>query len=272
MDLFPKELAVSFFLMGTSIYGHYVGASWVFTVYFFTQGLIFLIFSLSLVEAFNLQPPPETQLLGLVGTASPSLHLVKDNQQRSTSRGVGRYLPVGMPDDFGSGGRRGGAQAANHNKGSERDTEGATLPRQRAPRLVHVVLANVIIFMYALPINAFSILLLYGVTTMALGEILHTQYDDVLALFLALFVIPLHMFWCLGSPSQNWSERKLARHGLLSSGTRFKHVLQLAVLYVYLFFLFLVSMYSSSATLQDYVSREVYHLTGKWLEEYIDRR
>ena len=29
-----------------------------------SQGLIFLIFSLSLVEAFNLQPPPETQLLG----------------------------------------------------------------------------------------------------------------------------------------------------------------------------------------------------------------
>ena len=26
-----------------------------------------------------------------------------------------------------------------------------------------------------LPINAFAILLLYGVTTMALGEILHTQ-------------------------------------------------------------------------------------------------
>ena len=31
-------------------------------------------------------------------------------------------------------------------------------------------------------------------------------------------------------------------------------------------------MYSCSATLQDYVSREVYHMTGKWLEEFIDRR
>ena len=26
------------------------------------------------------------------------------------------------------------------------------------------------------------------------------------------------------------------------------------------------------AVRQDYVSREVYHMTGKWLEEYIDRR
>ena len=31
-------------------------------------------------------------------------------------------------------------------------------------------------------------------------------------------------------------------------------------------------MYSASATLQDYVSRACYALTGKWLEEYIDRR
>lgn len=76
------------------------------------------------------------------------------------------------------------------------------------------------------------------------------RYDDVLALFLALLVIPLHMFWCLGSPSQNWAERRLARHGRLPAGIKVKHGFQLALLYFYLFLLFLISMYSSSATLQ----------------------
>lgn len=72
----------------------------------------------------------------------------------------------------------------------------------------------------------------------------------MVALFLALFVVPLHMFWCLGSPLQNWADRKLARQGRLPAGVKIKHWLQLALLYFYLFMLFLISMYSSSATLQ----------------------
>ena len=43
------------------------------------------------------------------------------------------------------------------------------------PSLLRVLRANVIIFLYTLPINAFSILLLYGVTTMALGEFINAQ-------------------------------------------------------------------------------------------------
>ena len=112
----------------------------------------------------------------------------------------------------------------------------------------------------------------YGVTTMLLSELINTQWDDLFALTLAIVIIPLHMFWCLGSPSANWKHRKLARQRRLPLGVKLKHFVQLQVLYFYLFLLFLVSMYSASATLQDYVSREVYHLTGKWLEEYIDRR
>ena len=48
------------------------------------------------------------------------------------------------------------------------------------------------------------------------------------------------------------------------------HTLQLLILYL-LLLLFAISMYSASATLQDYVSREVYIFTGKWLEEYLER-
>lgn len=296
MDLFPRELAVGLFLMTAAMYGYYVRASWVFTVYFFTQGLIFLIFSLSLVEAFNLQPPDEAQLLGLVRNASaqltPSPSETTKPPQNSTSRLSGPYHSVGTQgltdlDDEGAEPRdlgttrperhcyRGGAKTSVGN-GPQGSADGvaaeAAEVRHHPPALVHVLGANVIIFLYALPINLFSILLLYGVTTMALSEILHTQYDDVVALFLALFVVPLHMFWCLGSPLQNWADRKLARQGRLPAGVKIKHWLQLALLYFYLFMLFLISMYSSSATLQDFVSREVYHLSGKWLEEYIDRR
>ena len=59
-----QELLSGFFLVAAALYGHSVGASWVFTCYFFTQGLVFLIFALSLVEAFNLQPPSEAELMG----------------------------------------------------------------------------------------------------------------------------------------------------------------------------------------------------------------
>ncbi len=37
ISVFPRELFVGFFLIGAALYGRSVGASWVFTVYFFTQ-------------------------------------------------------------------------------------------------------------------------------------------------------------------------------------------------------------------------------------------
>ena len=50
------------------------------------QGLIFIVFSLSLVEALNLQPPPEWQLLGLPPPpqpgASPMLDPAADEAAR----------------------------------------------------------------------------------------------------------------------------------------------------------------------------------------------
>ena len=107
-------------------------------------------------------------------------------------------------------------------------------------------------------------------TTMALSEMTHTQWDDILALLLALVLIPGHMLLCLGNPRVNIEERKLARKGRLPLSAMLRQYAQLAVLYFLLFVLFTVSMYSASATLQQFVSRQVYELTGKWLEEYID--
>ena len=66
-------------------------------------------------------------------------------------------------------------------------------PPPRPPSLLRVLYANVVIFLYTLPINAFSILLLYGVTTMFLSELINTQWDDVIALTLAIVIIPCHM-------------------------------------------------------------------------------
>lgn len=107
---------------------------------------------------------------------------------------------------------------------------------------------------------------------MLLSELINTQWDDLIALSLALFIIPLHMFWSLGNPTANWRHRKFSRTRRLPLSVKLKHFAQLQLLYFFLFALFLISMYSCSATLQDYVSREVYHMTGKWLEEFIDRR
>jgi hypothetical protein len=50
---------------------------------------------------------------------------------------------------------------------------------------------------------------------MALSEFINAQWDDVIALTLALFIIPFHMLWCLGHPSDNLRHRKLARAGQL---------------------------------------------------------
>ena len=270
LAVFPRELAVGFFLIGAAVYGYNVGASWVFTVYFSTQGFIFLIFSLSLVEAFNLQPPSEAKLLGF---DEPDAELEMQPITEATSKRKKQAKPRTKP-----GSQRLTMDDDDNDDDDDDDEESFNGGRvaQKAPRgppsLFRVLSANVVIFLYTLPINAFSILLLYGVTTMALSEFINAQWDDVIALGLALFIIPLHMFWCLGHPSDNWRHRKLARAGRLPLSTRLKHFVQLQLLYFYLFLLLLISMYSASATLQDYVSRECFQLTGKWLEEYIDRR
>merc|ERR1712070_1002746 len=107
---------------------------------------------------------------------------------------------------------------------------------------------------------------------MALSEAVNTQWDDLVALTLALFIVPFHMCWCLGNFRRNWEDRKLSRKGQLPWQTHLLHSTQLVMLYFLLFLLLLISMYSASATLQEYVSREVYYLTGKWLEEWLDRR
>ena len=62
---------------------------------------------------------------------------------------------------------------------------------------------------------------------MALSELINAQWDDVIALTLALFIIPFHMLWCLGHPSDNLRHRKLARAPwrALPLSTRLKHFL-----------------------------------------------
>ena len=85
---------------------------------------------------------------------------------------------------------------------------------------------------------------------MLLSELINTQWDDLIALSLAIVIIPCHMFWCLGSPTANWKHRKQARSRRLPLSTKLKHFAQLQLLYLYLFLLFLISMYSCSATLQ----------------------
>jgi len=280
LEVFPREFGVAFFLMGSAVYGHYIGASWVFTVYFFTQGIIFLIFSLSLVEAVNLQPPPEAKLLGIHEqkpweVVTDPMEVTPDPREWNASKAGGA-----------KGGGNGGAGSGGIDEEEDEDeveglvSGGADAKKKRRanhvppppPSLMRVLYANAVVFLYTLPINGFSILLLYGVTTMALSEMINTQWDDVIALSLVLLIVPLHMFWCLGNPTENWKHRKLARQRRLPLSVRLKHFVQLQLLYVYLFLLFLISMYSASATLQDYVSRECYRMTGKWLEEYIDRR
>ena len=113
-------------------------------------------------------------------------------------------------------------------------------------------------------------MLLYGVVTMALSEMINTQWDDLIALTLALVVVPGHMCWCMGNPRVNWEDRRLSRNGRLPLRRQLMQVVQLGILYFLLLLLLLVSMYSASATLQDYVSRRCFETTGKWLEEWID--
>ena len=302
MEVFAKELVVGLALVGAGIYGYTVGTSWVFTVYFCTQGFIFLLFALSLVEAFNLQPPSEAKLLGLEAAEGddavaplqpaplpPPKKKAKAKKARQArgkgQRAGGAYQSIQLDDDDdddlelddfapknGSNGH-----AIGRGGGDDDDVEAATTSTRRRkpppgppPSLLRVLRANVVIFMYTLPINSFSIVLLYGVVTMALSETIHTQWDDVIALSLALVFVPCHMCWALGNPRANWEDRRLSRNGKLPMRRQLLQLVQLIILYVLLLLLFLVSMYSASATLQDFVSRQVYELTGKWLEEWID--
>ena len=126
---------------------------------------------------------------------------------------------------------------------------GKRAPSVAPPPLWRVLRANVVIFLYTLPINAFSIVLLYGLVTMGLSETIHTQWDDIVALSLSLVLVPLHMCWSLGNARRNWEDRRLARNGRLVQQETLQP-LQLCILYLLLFLLLLVSMYSASATLQ----------------------
>ena len=127
---------------------------------------------------------------------------------------------------------------------------GKRAPSVAPPPLWRVLRANVVIFLYTLPINAFSIVLLYGLVTMGLSETIHTQWDDIVALSLSLVLVPLHMCWSLGNARRNWEDRRLARNGRLPRSRKLLQLLQLCILYLLLFLLLLVSMYSASATLQ----------------------
>jgi hypothetical protein len=185
LDVFPRELCVSFFLVGAAIYGYNVGASWVFTVYFSTQGFICLIFALSLVEAFNLQPPSEAKLLGLDSGDGEEMQPIteptsKKGKKPKKAKGkkpkvagkvagkvaVGRQLSLDDDDDDDD-------LEMDLDEDEDEDDEESLrgrastrkLPTRGPPALSRVLYANVIIFLYTLPINAFSILLLYAVTT-----------------------------------------------------------------------------------------------------------
>lgn len=273
ISCFGKEMVCGLFLTGVAMYGYSIGMSWVFTLYFSVQGSIFIVFSLSLVEALNLQPPPEWQLLGLAPPSTPSAQPTMDQdvppKKRNTARKAKKkrgydQVAVGHSDDDSDAELEALELGRVHSRGSQ--------PRVRstAPSIGRVLYANVIIFLYTLPLNALSIALLYGLTTMALSEMTHTQWDDIVALVLALVLIPGHMCICFGNPSSNIDQRKLARKGKLPLSVILRQHAQLLVLYSLLFILFLVSMYSASATLQQLVSSRVFKLTGKWLEEYID--
>jgi hypothetical protein len=187
LDVFPRELCVSFFLVGAAIYGYNVGASWVFTVYFSTQGFIFLIFALSLVEAFNLQPPSEAKLLGLDAGDGEEMQPIteptsKKGKKPKKAKGkkpkvagkvagkvaVGRQLSLDDDDDDDDDDLEIDLDE-DEDEDDEESLSGRASTRKPPPRgppaLSRVLYANVIIFLYTLPINAFSILLLYAVPT-----------------------------------------------------------------------------------------------------------
>lgn len=275
ISCFGKEMLCGLFLIGVAIYGYSIGTSWVFTLYFSVQGSIFLVFSLSLVEAVNLQPPPDWQLLGLEPPVAPEATSTADQgtpppkKKKSKSKKAKKKrgydsVALGHSDEDSD------AELDDLETGRTGDRVSQRRVRNTAPSILRVLYANVVIFLYTLPLNALSIALLYGVTTMALSEMTHTQWDDIVALILALVLMPGHMFICLGNPSRNIDQRKLARKGKLALSVVLRQHAQLFVLYALLFILFLVSMYSTSATLQQYVSGRVFAFTGKWLEEYID--
>lgn len=264
LSFFAKEGVVGVALIAVGLYGYRIGASRVFAIYFTVQGFIFVIFSLSLVETFNLLPPPKWQLLGLpypnAARWAPPPAL---KEKRSSSFGKSRHAPYD-DDAISMISATEEMKTLEEGYGTEGDVvqakgQGYRRPlRVQPPSLRRVMYANVVVFLYSLPINALSIVLLYGVTTIALSPSNDTQWDDAIALALALVIVPVHMCWCFGSPQRNLRDRRLARKGQLPISTGILHTVQLLILYLLLLLLFIISMYSASDTLQDYVSRELY--------------
>ena len=209
LSFFATEGVVGVALIAVGLYGYRIGTSWVFGVYFATQGLIFIIFSLSLVEAFNLLPPPMWQLLGLPDPNAtrwaPAPPVSKEKRGRFRKS---KHAPYD-DDAISLISATSELEALEEGDAGEGDLGQALRPGYRRPlrieppSLCRILYANVAVFVYALPINALSIVLLYGVTTMALSEATDTQWDDVIALSLALLIVPLHMCWCLGNPQRN---------------------------------------------------------------------
>ena len=261
LSFFQREMYAGVSLIGAAVYGLMLGTSWVFTVYFFTQGIVFVIFSLSLVEAFNLQPPSEEDLLGVATAGSEAArplaleagtaHLDRKPRRKSRTQLGG----IQINGDLGGGARSNGSDEGEVSTEEEDAAAPIAIGGKRAPSVAppplwRVLRANVVIFLYTLPINAFSIVLLYGLVTMGLSETIHTQWDDIVALSLSLVLVPLHMCWSLGNARRNWEDRRLARNGRLPRSRKLLQLLQLCILYLLLFLLLLVSMYSASATLQ----------------------
>ena len=164
-------------LIAAGIYGYFVGTSWVFTVYFATQGIIFVLFALSLVEAFNLQPPSEAKLLGLPEKGSeapqPKPKRLKPKKPRRAPKKRQGYASVTADDlddemeldefELGSISRNGNGQphangalspAEEEDEEEEDEREGRTIAtRSRLrppppPSLLRVLRANVIICLY----------------------------------------------------------------------------------------------------------------------------
>jgi beta-mannan synthase len=279
LSFFQREMYAGVSLIGAAVYGLMLGTSWVFTVYFFTQGIVFVIFSLSLVEAFNLQPPSEEDLLGVATAGSEAArplaleagtaHLDRKPRRKSRTQLGG----IQTNGDLGGGARSNGSDEGEVSTEEEDAAAPIAIGGKRAPSVAppplwRVLRANVVIFLYTLPINAFSIVLLYGLVTMGLSETIHTQWDDIVALSLSLVLVPLHMCWSLGNARRNWEDRRLARNGRLPRSRKLLQLLQLCILYLLLFLLLLVSMYSASATLQDLVERILWRGDGDYASRW----
>ena len=213
MEVFTKELVVGIMLIAAGVYGAFVGTSWVFTVYFATQvrarphprpltpghhlhpliltptptpaqpcpsplqGIIFVLFALSLVEAFNLQPPSEAKLLGLpekgdgraheAASQQPKPKRLKPKKPKRAPKKRGGYAGVTADDlddemelddfELGSISRNGnghphanGALSPAEDEEEDEEDEAPTRSRVRPPpppSLLRVLRANVTTFL-----------------------------------------------------------------------------------------------------------------------------